>query len=117
VERDEELMYTIRVVNLGQPATQLVITDAIPSGTTYVPGSATSGGRLESGEVIWGAPSLDAGEYREFSFRVTVAGGSEVVNERYGARCAEGAIAVGDPLVTEIAGGGEIYLPLVLRNY
>jgi hypothetical protein len=46
-----------------------------------------------------------------------VGGGSEVVNEQCGVTSAEGVSATGLPVITDIiGGGGEIYLPLVLKN-
>jgi uncharacterized repeat protein (TIGR01451 family) len=118
VEKGGELAYTIRVVNLGQQATILVITDTVPADTVYVPDSATAGGKLVGGQVRWEALVLEPGESRTFAFRVTVGSGREVVNEQYAVTCAEGVTAVGAPVVTRIAGGGGnwIYLPLVLRN-
>lgn len=118
VKRDAELADTIRVVNLGQQATILVITDTVPANTEYVPDSVTAGGKLVGDQVRWEALVLEPGESRTFAFRVTVGSGSEVVNEQYAVTCAEGVTAVGAPVVTRIAGGGGnwIYLPLVLRN-
>ncbi len=115
VKRGETLDYTIRVVNRGQKATGLVITDTLPRNTQYVPGS---GGSLESGGVLrWTAATLEPGESREFGFAVTVTGSSEqIVNDRYGVRCAEGITAQGEPVITKIGGAGRIYLPLVVRR-
>ena len=115
VERGDELAYTIRVANLGQEATRLVITDVVPANTDYVLGSATGGGQLVGDQVMWEFPVLGPGENRAFGFRVTVRGGDEVVNDRYAVRCGEGVTAVGAPVITDIA-RDEIYLPLVLRN-
>jgi hypothetical protein len=64
-----------------------------------------------------GTLALDAGKKRPFSFPATVGGGSEVVNEQCGVTSAEGVSATGLPVITDIiGGGGEIYLPLVLKN-
>jgi len=94
VQRDDELRYTLRVSNHGQPATELVIVDQIPAGTEYVPDSATEGGRLEGDELRWSILDLGAGESRTFEFSVTVLDGSQVVNSTYSVRCAEGVEAV-----------------------
>ena len=120
VARGGELVYAVHVLNLGQQATDLLISDTIPVDTDYVPGSATAGGQWVGGQVRWEIPVLGPGESRTFEFRVTVGSGSEVLNDRYMVRCAEGVVGVGAPLVTRISsgtgGGGHLYLPLVMRN-
>jgi uncharacterized repeat protein (TIGR01451 family) len=117
VEKDAELLYAIHVINLGQQATSLVITDTVPADTEYVPGSATASGQLVGEQVRWEIPVLMAGDSRTVEFRVTVRGRRQVVNELYGVTCAEGVTAAGAPVTTRIAGGGgPVYLPLVLRN-
>ncbi len=110
------LEYTIGVVNLGQQATSLVITDVIPANTQYITNSATANGRLVDNQVRWEIPVLKPGESRTVAFRVKVGSGVEVVNERYAVMCAEGVTAVGARLVTRLTGGNVIYLPVVMRN-
>lgn len=118
VEQGGELLYAIRVVNLGQQATSLVISDTIPVNTTYITDSATSGGQLVGNAVLWeDIPVLDPGKSRSFGFRVTVEGGTEVVNDQYIVQCREGVVGVGEPVITSITSAGyPVYLPLVLRN-
>ncbi|MDY7077967.1 MAG: hypothetical protein SXV54_13710 [Chloroflexota bacterium] len=118
VEEGGDLAYTIRVVNLGQQATSLVVTDTVPNNTTYITGSATAGGQLVGDQVHWeNIPLLEPGESRTFEFQVEVEGGTEVLNDQYGVRCAEGVVAEGAPVITSISGGGNlIYLPLILKN-
>jgi uncharacterized repeat protein (TIGR01451 family) len=111
VEREGTLTYEITVVNLGQRATILLITDTIPANTTHV-----AGGQLVDDEVQWELGELLPGASKTFVFQVTVDGGSEIINERYGVTCDEGVIAMGVPVVTTVSGGGgSVYLPLVLR--
>ncbi len=118
VKRGEQLAYTIRVTNLGQQATNLVITDTVPANTTYLTDSATGGGELKGDRVRWEkVPSLAPGESRTFGFSVIVEGGTQVINDEYGVRCAEGILTMGAPVVTQVTGGGGIYLPVVMRNY
>ncbi len=117
VENGGELLYTIRVVNLGQPATQLVITDAIPLDTVYVVDSVSGNGVLLDDYLRWVAPALEPGESRSYSFRVTVGSGRQVVNDRYGVTCVEGVTAHGAPVITRVGGGGNVYLPLVMRSF
>jgi uncharacterized repeat protein (TIGR01451 family) len=115
VERGAELEYTIRVWNVGQLATGLVITDLIPAGTEYVPDSASAGGTLAAGTLHWEANVLETSQQSEFSFRVTVQGGGEIVNDQYAVVSSEGIRATGPPVITQVK-GGSIYLPLVMRN-
>jgi uncharacterized repeat protein (TIGR01451 family) len=121
VRRGEELHYTLQVSNRGQPATELVIVDTIPEGTTYVPDSAVAtGGHLEGNEVRWTTLDLGAGESRTFEFGVTVVDGSEVANSAYSVSCAEGISAEGEPVMTKVTVGGGglvVYLPVVRRVY
>ena len=56
-----ELAYTVRVVNAGQQATGLVITDVLPADTEYVAASATASGQLVGGRVRWTLPVLRVG--------------------------------------------------------
>lgn len=117
VEEGDRLTYTLHLRNLGLQATDVVITDAIPANTTYVPGSASGDGELVNDRVRWEFLVLDAGDDRTVSFAVAVGEGSEVVNEQYGATCAEDVTTSGLPVVTDIAGGTEVYLPLLLKNW
>jgi uncharacterized repeat protein (TIGR01451 family) len=118
VARGAELGYAVHVVNLGQQATNLVITDVVPVNTTYVANSATGGGKLSGGnQMRWTIPVLEPGDSRTFGFRVEI-GGSEnqVVNDRYGVTSSEGAFDIGAPVITAIQrGGNDTYLPVVLK--
>ncbi len=111
----EDLMYSIRVVNLGQQATGLFVTDLLPENTTYVAGSASDGGQLVGDELHWAFPVLKVGEVRELTFRVTVEGGTEVINASYMVSSAEGVSAVGEPVVTMVKFGERVYLPVIIR--
>ncbi|MCJ7738601.1 MAG: DUF11 domain-containing protein, partial [Anaerolineae bacterium] len=118
VKSGGNLHYTIRVTNIGQQATQLVITDVIPSNVTYLADSATEGGGLSGGgaQVEWDVLALNPGENREFEFDVTVGRGESVVNDLYAVACYEGVTAEGDPVVTQIS-ASDFYLPIVSRNF
>jgi uncharacterized repeat protein (TIGR01451 family) len=112
-KKDVPLLYTIRVVNLGQQATNLIITDTVPSNTDYL-----AGGNLLGDQVRWNVPVLKSGDSRTFTFQVTIGNGREIINDRYGVTCEQGISATGVPVITRVAGGGgKIYLPLVLRNH
>ena len=118
VESGRILHYTIGVTNMGQPATQLAITDVIPSNVTYLPDSATQGGILleDDTQLAWEILVLKPEETREFEFDVTVGSGGSVVNDQYAVACDEGVTATGEPVVTQIS-RSELYLPLVFRNF
>ncbi len=110
-----ELTYKIRVENLGQQATIIVLTDTLPANTAYVPGSATAGGQLQSDTLRWTTAVLAPGEARTFLFRTTVLGGMYVVNDHYRVSCAEGISAVGEPVVTRVD-MDYLFMPAIYRS-
>ncbi len=110
----DQLVYTIKVVNKGQQATGLVITDTLPVDTQYVDGSISAGGSVLENVARWEIPVLESGEEKEFSFRVIVQGRYFVINEFYGVSCAEGISAKGIPVYTSI-GGYSIHMPVIYR--
>ncbi len=117
VEVDGELLYTIQVINLGQQASQLIVTDTIPLNTAYIPGSASAGGQLDGNHVQWEFPVLEPDEKRLFTFRVTVGNTNMIVNDSYGIRSAEGMVTLGQPVITLVnRQGGEVYLPFVSKQ-
>jgi uncharacterized repeat protein (TIGR01451 family) len=113
VPRTEELEYRITVSNLGQQATNLVVTDTLPSNVTFVEGSASSGVQHVQGKIILQIPLLKTGESVTLKFRVAIESGKEVVNADYLVACAEGVKAFGAPVVTQVTGDRYIYLPLI----
>ncbi|WP_156810381.1 COG1361 S-layer family protein, partial [Nitritalea halalkaliphila] len=67
----ENLAYTITVTNNGpSDAQEVVVTDPIPMGTTFV--SADMGGMLENGIVTWNVGTIPAGETVTLSLVVLV---------------------------------------------
>ena len=108
-----ELIYTIRVQNIGIRATQLQVVDHLPANLSYVPQSADSNGIVVNEQVQWSIPLLEPGESRSMTFRGIVEGGSDVVNDNYWVTSAEGVTAYGLPVTTTVQ-GGNVYLPLVL---
>ncbi len=112
------LLYQVEVTNLGQQATLLVITDTIPANTSYIFGSASSGGQEQGGVVTWNLPVLNPGETIKLTFQVTVLGGSEIINDRYAVRCDEGVFAYGEPVVTQVKYSvRRIILPILVNNW
>lgn len=117
VEVGDEIKYTILVENLGQQATGLIIEDPLPQNTTYVIDSANSVGQIVGDKVQWQWPVLDQNESKTFTFRVTVDGGDEIVNENYSVSSAEGVSASGPPVVTEVIKDFQgQYLPIIIKN-
>ncbi len=96
------LLYQIQVTNLGQQATILAINDTVPANTTYLFGSASSGGALVGDTVQWFWPVLDPGKSVKLTFQVEVNAGREVINADYSVTCKEGVTAVGEPVITRV---------------
>jgi uncharacterized repeat protein (TIGR01451 family) len=92
------ITYTLRITNIGlAPATNLVITDAIPSGASFV-----SGGNAVSGGVVsWTLPTLAGGTATQMSFVVTAT--TTISNSDYRVSASGGISATGAmPVVTVV---------------
>lgn len=111
--------YTLTLTNSGTlSATNLVITDALPAGTTFV--NATNGGGLQAGNIVqWDVNALPgSGAMAQVSFAVTAATTGTVVNQNYGV-AADGNISVtGSRWITTSVGSDSttVHLPLILKN-
>jgi uncharacterized repeat protein (TIGR01451 family) len=111
------LLYQIQVTNLGQQATLLEVTDTIPAHTSYISGSASSGGQVVDGVVQWTLPVLNHGETQKLTFQVTVQGGEEIINNRYAVSCDEGVFAYGESVVTRVRYLiRRVLLPLIFKQ-
>ena len=111
------LLYQIEVTNLGQQATLLVITDTIPVNTSYILGSASSGGMVVGDKVQWNLPVLNPGESFTLTFQVKVMRGISVVNAKYGVRCDEGVFAYGEPVSTRVRFSMKrVLLPIIQKK-
>jgi uncharacterized repeat protein (TIGR01451 family) len=112
----EELLYTINVINLGQQATNLVITDVIPADTEFIVGSASSGGQLVVDKIQWQIPVLLPGHRFTFTFKVKVLGGKVIVNDQYQVTSAEKVSATGEPVITTVYTPYRlVYLPIIRK--
>jgi uncharacterized repeat protein (TIGR01451 family) len=111
VEPGKYITYTLAVTNSGiTPATEVVITDAIPAGAQYV-----RGGTLMPGNVVsWTRSTLAAGGgVTQVSFVVTTTQG--IANGDYRVSCAEGMFAQGD--VTVFTNFRKIYFPILMKDF
>lgn len=109
VEAGGPLTYTLRLDNLGQPgadATGVAVTDSLPADTAFA--WASAGGGLVGAQVRWTGQMVPAGGALTLTFGVTVSSaltdGAVLVNDAYGATCAQGASASGDPVSTTVRG-------------
>ncbi len=67
----DDIVYQIHVINdKGSTVTGVVVTDEIPMGSTYVPGSATMGGSVSGTTVTWNLGTLVDDEEVMFEFKV-----------------------------------------------
>jgi uncharacterized repeat protein (TIGR01451 family) len=105
----ELIHYILTVTNQGiTPATNVVVTDRVPSGAVYV-----SGGTLSGGVVTWTVDELAPnGGSAQLSFAVTAAG--TIVNHEYGSSCAGCIPAQGK--VKIVTNPHKVYLPAIRRG-
>ena len=119
----EVITYTIAVRNVGMAATTVNITDSLPSGVTYNPGTLAvvygTGSTSDAGPLT-GSASLQAGlvgnEVR-FQFQATVdisAAAGAITNT---VTFVDGAGNTGSASATIIVGGTKLYMPIITRNY
>lgn len=99
---NRDMTYYLTLLNSGSLATDVRITDVVPSGVTYVAGGDT----MMDGVVGWEIPSLDTGEIAEFTFTVAISDvlGVAIVNDDYGVCSAEGVCAAGDVMTRVVQG-------------
>ncbi len=76
VAAGDVITYTIHYQNNGSAqASNFVIADVIPTGTSYVPSSANSGGTLDSANTLhWNIGTVNIGTAGSVSFKVTING-------------------------------------------
>ncbi len=106
VEAGSAFTYSIFVTNsMGVTATDLIITDVVPAGATYVPGSASHAGDITVGNsVSWMVASLANGSAITRTFAVTVPSTPGlIVNQDYRVYAANFITpSVGAPITTQV---------------
>lgn len=104
------IKYTIKVDNTGDAASaNTVLTDAIPSGTSFV--SASDGGQFAGGTITWNLGTLASKASKTVNATVTaVAQGNQVNRAEVKGTCAE---AVADTATTRVEGIAAILLEVV----
>jgi uncharacterized repeat protein (TIGR01451 family) len=120
----EAITYTIVVRNVGTAATTVNITDSLPSGVTYNPGTlAVVYGTGSTSDVgpLTGSATLQAGlvgnEVR-FQFQATVDTGLEMAAEVIinTVTFVDEAGNTGSASATIIVAGSRVYMPLIFKN-
>nr|HID12668.1 DUF11 domain-containing protein [Anaerolineae bacterium] len=109
------LTYTLTVSNtwLGE-ATGLLISDTVPSNTSYQSCSGGDSCSESGGVVIWTVAALPAGEQVQVSFTVRVGAdvkyGTSIVNQTYAVSCIQGVTAEGAPVSIPVGLVGGVVL-------
>ncbi len=106
------LTYTITYGNTGTAAaTSVVISDTVPSGTTFV--SATAGGTFAAGVVTWNIGTVNAGVTGQtvaFTVHVTAASGT-VTNGTYQIQAGTSPAVAGAAVNTTVQGAPPAAIP------
>lgn len=73
VEADDEIMYTIKVKNIGTEIVKgLIVTEEIPEGLTLVDGSINENGLVSNNIITWEFDTLAVGEEVVLQFTIVV---------------------------------------------
>lgn len=123
VIQGDTITYTLVTANSGAPATHLVLTDVIPSGTAYVPGSATTNlgdASFDGAQVTISVPSLTAGITLTATFQVRVTTGLTATITNQATLAGDQVEPQNSNMVSHpVQGTGEvhtIYLPIVFKG-
>jgi uncharacterized repeat protein (TIGR01451 family) len=119
----ETITYTVTVVNGGGAASHVVLTDSIPSGVVYVPGSATSTqgeASFEGADLVVRVPRLATGRRLTATLRVIVMTSSDgAITNRVALASDRTGTVMSNPVSHPVEGTGSryLYLPLILKRF
>jgi uncharacterized repeat protein (TIGR01451 family) len=116
VRPGDVITYTITMSNTGPGSLDVTMTDALPYGVLFVPGSLTPGAIYAAGQVTWSG-TLGVGASKEIVFRVEVVepgtgGPLPIVNQA----CVNGGTGMVCSSVTTVS-NWPVYLPIILRSW
>ncbi len=110
------ITYTLSITPVGEdgPATNVLLSDTIPAGTSFVSATApyTHIGQL----IQWGFPSLDAMETRNVDLvvQVDLTATGNIVNVDYSVHSDQVAVIPGNPVTTWV--GYRTFLPIAVNH-
>ena len=107
----ELITYTLTIINSGTAAANnLVISDTVPLGASYI-----SGGNYNGGVVTWNAAALSAQGQLQVQFVVTAT--QTIINNTYSVTADEtSATGTASVTTTILNPAGSLYLPLIRRD-
>jgi uncharacterized repeat protein (TIGR01451 family) len=114
----DPITYTLTISNVGtNPATDVVVTDTMPTGASYIDGS---GGTQTGNVVTWNIPLLPTNTVTQVHFAVTAT--ETITNQAYEVKGRGDYRAVGEEAVVTVVFGqaapqSMVYLPVILREY
>lgn len=116
-EMDDIITYTLRVKNTGEGPARAVLTDSIPAGAVYVPGSAWAGNGTvvydeTNDRILWHGEVPPSG-MSTVRFAISVTREGVIYNK---AIINDGLGALTEPDATTKVHPHEIYLPLLMKN-
>jgi uncharacterized repeat protein (TIGR01451 family) len=115
----ETITYTLEITHVSTvgPTMQVVLTDTLPSGTTFL--SATRPYTLSGDIVRWDFPSLDPGasQWVELILKAPQSNGL-LENQDYGVRSADALFNSGPPVITPVESPARqwLYFPFVAQQ-
>jgi len=116
VFQNQNIFYILTVTNTGDiAATQLVITDVLPSGVEYV--SSSNGSLQSDGVVKWTWPELAVDAHADFTLTVKATTVGSVKNSSYGVSSEGGYYALGVRSVSTVVKPYVTYFPLILKRW
>ena len=117
VHPNELVTYTISLENAGTVSASAMLTDTVPFGVTYVPGSATGGATYSDGKVTWSG-TVNPSETKVITFQVIVAepetlGPLPIVNTA----CADDGTDMVCDWIVIYSRRYKVFLPCITKNH